>query len=263
MHGRAAPILAGGLLVLLGVAIPHGTAIRAEPAVETVVEPEIVPAPPGVRLFSEAALDLLRTPQPFQWEPSWDGVRVGNFDSWTPIHDCAALLDTLASPRHDEIFVVGIQEWDYHATCILAALLQRVKPAVRSHFSPVSPLRDVGDRLDMLSIRSSFARIERAHLSWLEMPEALKVTRGVFEFEPAEMWLETDDWYYGFVLLAAGDWTGDGLEDVMAQFDDDSKRASYFAVKTLILEAPTPEGPLIVHEGAQLLRQLLLAEHER
>jgi hypothetical protein len=260
---RVVPTVIGGLLVLLGVATPPGRTIQAEPATEIVIEGEVMPVPPGVRLFSESALEHLRAEGSFHWEPSWDGVRVGDFESWTPIHDCATLLDILASPRHDEIFVVGIQEWDYHATCISSALLKRVRPAVRSHFSPISPLRDVVDRFDMLSVRSSFAQIEWTQLNWLEMPEALQVMRGVFEFEPTEMWLETDDWYYGFVLLAAGDWTGDGLEDVMVRFDDDGKRATYFAVKTLILEAPRAEGPLIAHEGAKLLRQMLLAERER
>ncbi|MGH6942765.1 MAG: hypothetical protein ACREH6_00900 [Geminicoccaceae bacterium] len=249
--------------MLLGAAIPSGSTIQATPATEVVIKGEIMPAPLGVRLFSETALDGLRSDRPFRWDTSWDGVRVGDFESWTAIHDCATLLEVLASPRHDEIFVVGIQEWAYHATCIASALLKRVKPAVRSHFSSISPLRDVVDRFDMLSIRSSFARSERSHLNWLEMPEALQVARGTFEFEPTEMWLETDDWYYGFTLLAAGDWTGDGLEDVMFQFDDDAKRATYYAVKTLILEAPTPDGPLIAHEGEQLLRELLLAEKER
>jgi hypothetical protein len=262
MRKKTVPAVAAGLLMLLGVATKE-SAIQAETATEILVEGEIMPVPPGVRLFSEAALDGLRSQGSFQWEPSWNGVRVGDFESWTAINDCATLVQILASPHHDEVFVVGAQEWDYHATCIASALLQRVRPAVRSHFSPISPLHDVVDRFDRLGMRSSFARIQRAHLYWLEMPEAFQATRGVFEFEPTEMWLETDEWYYGFVLVAAGDWTGDGLEDVMVQFEDDGKRATYFAVKTLILEAPTPDGPVIAHDGAELLRQLLLAERKR
>jgi hypothetical protein len=259
MRKPTVPTVAAGLLMLLGFATQE-SAIQAESAIEILAEGQIMPAPPGVRLFSETALDGLKSQEPFQWDPSWDGVRVGDFESWTAIHDCATLMEILASPRHDEIFVVGIQEWYYHADCIASALLRRVRPAVRSHFSPISPLRDMVDRFDMLGMRSSFARIERSHLNWLEMPQAFQVTRGVFEFEPTEMWLETEEWYYGFVLIAAGDWTKDGLEDIMVQFNDDAKRASYIAVSPLILEAPTPNGPLIAHEGEDLLRLLLLAE---
>jgi hypothetical protein len=261
MHGRAILTVGAWLFAALGVALPCGNAIKAQP--EIVIQGEIMPVPPGVRLFSEEAVSGATSVEPFRWDRTWDGVRVGNFESWTPIHDCGTLLDILASSRHDRIFVVGIQERYYHATCIASALLKRVRPAARSHFSPISPLRDVVDRFDMLSMRSSFARIERAHLKWLEMPEAFQATRGVFEFEPTEMWLETDEWYYGFVLLAAGDWTGDGLEDAMMQFQHDGKRATYIGVSTLILEAPSPDGPLIAHEGEDLLRQLLLAEQER
>jgi hypothetical protein len=134
-----------------------------------------------VRLFTESAVFGATSIEPFRWDQHWDGVRFGDFDNWTAIHDCAALTDLLASADHDSLYVVGIQEWIYYSGCIADGLLRRALPAQASHFSLLSPLEDVVGRLDMLSFRSSFARIERAHLNWLEMPKAFQVTRGVFQ----------------------------------------------------------------------------------
>jgi hypothetical protein len=190
--------LKGCIAAALMAAVAEGTFAFAQPPpdapqAEVEIRGAVEPAPLGVRLFSEEAVSGATSVEPFRWDREWGGVRFGDFYSWTTIFDCAAVEDALASDRPERLYVVGISEWFYYAGCIADALLKRVQPAKRSHFSARSPLEDVVERLDLLTFRSSFARINRDHLVWLEMPEAFQVGRGVFEFKPTEMWLETED----------------------------------------------------------------------
>jgi hypothetical protein len=250
---------------LLAAAVPlcSGAPVASEEPRDIAIEGGVIQAPPGLRVFDAWLWDRLigRRPASQDQERFEIEVRQGT----KVIEDCHSLLEVLALPEDVVGDAIGRREHTGYRGCIAVALLERAQPAARSNFSKRSPLADVVDRLDMLSFRSSLGPgFERGEsLKWLQIATTRGNTRGRYEFQPTKLILTIEDWYYELELEAAGDWTGDGLEDLMVRFMDDASDATFFYVGTLILEAPTPDGPLIAHEGARLLRQLLLAEPER
>jgi hypothetical protein len=123
----------------------------------------------------------------------------------------------------------------------------------------------VVQRLNLLRIGSILnpAHPERDDLRWFEIGQAEAFANPTFHSEPTEISAETEDCWLGIELVASGDWTEDGLEDVLIMFADDAKAGSWSTYRPIVLEAPTPDGPLVAHEGAELLRRLLLAELAR
>jgi hypothetical protein len=123
----------------------------------------------------------------------------------------------------------------------------------------------VVQRLNLLRIGSILnpAHPERDDLRWFEIGQAEAFANPTFRSEPTEISAETEDWWLGIELVASGDWTEDGLEDVLIMFADDAKAGSWSTYRPIVLEAPTPDEPLVAHEGAELLRRLLLAEQAR
>jgi hypothetical protein len=123
----------------------------------------------------------------------------------------------------------------------------------------------VVQRLNLLRVGSILnpAHPDRDDLRWLEIGHTEAFTNPKFGFEPTEISVETDDWWLGIELVASGDWTGDGLEDVLVMFADDARAGSWSTYRPIMLEAPSPDGPLEVREGFELLRELLRAEQAR
>jgi hypothetical protein len=117
-------------------------------------------------------------------------------------------------------------------------------------------------RLNLLDLGSSLnpAHPERKQMRWFEIGQTEGSDRTEFVFEPTVISAETEDWWYGIELIASGDWTGDGLEDVLVMFTDDSKVGTLLSYRPIVLEAPTPDEPLTVRGGFDLLRALLRAE---
>jgi hypothetical protein len=123
----------------------------------------------------------------------------------------------------------------------------------------------VVERLNLLQVGSILnpAHPGRNDLRWFEIGRTEAFTNAQFRFEPAETSVETEDWWFGIELVATADWTGDGLEDVLVMFADDSKAGSWRTNRPIVLEAPSADGPLEVREGFELLRELLRAEQAR
>ncbi|MGH6899011.1 MAG: hypothetical protein ACREJ5_21105 [Geminicoccaceae bacterium] len=107
------------------------------------------------------------------------------------------------------------------------------------------------------------AHPEREDLRWFEIGQTEAFTSARFHFEPTEISVEAEDWWFGIELVASGDWTGDGLEDVLVMFADDAQAGSWRTNRPIVLEAPSATGPLQVREGFELLRELLRAEPAR
>lgn len=55
------------------------------------------------------------------------------------------------------------------------------------------------------------------------------------DFSASGFSIETEDWFYGLWFRAIADFDGDGIADVLVEFVDHAKRASYFEISPIIL----------------------------
>ena len=55
-------------------------------------------------------------------------------------------------------------------------------------------------------------------------------------------------------VLAASDFNGDGIEDVVATFYDDAKTGTYFSITTLLLTQTDPAGRITAEDAGNLVR---------
>lgn len=113
--------------------------------------------------------------------------------------------------------------------CIISWVAGQAKPAslsfIQENFSPI-----IIDELDLSSFASSLGPRLDDNKSTLAAFSFSNVT------ESADKVSITDEgWTYEFVLLGRGDFNGDGSEDLLVRFLDQSGDASYFSLQTLVL----------------------------
>ncbi len=55
-------------------------------------------------------------------------------------------------------------------------------------------------------------------------------------------------------VLAAGDFNGDGIEDIVVTFYDDAKAGTYFSITTLLLTQTEPDDRIAAEDAGKLVR---------
>ena len=142
----------------------------------------------------------------------------------------------------------NMQVFADYQQCVVSWLTDRAKPAshnfITNDFSTV-----VMDELDLSSFGSSLGpRLEEN-----------KVTLSVFSFSNVtqsanEVTINDEGWTYEFTLLAQGDFTGDGNEDLLVRFLDQSGVSSYFSLQTLLLEKTGNDSKLTAKDAVKLIK---------
>ncbi len=142
----------------------------------------------------------------------------------------------------------NMQVFADYQQCVVSWLTDRAKPAnhnfIISDFSTV-----VMDELDLSGFRSSLGpRLEEN-----------KVTLSAFSFSNVTQYtdkvsINDEGWTYEFTLLARGDFSSDGNEDLLVRFLDQSGDSSYFSLQTLLLVKIGIDSKLTAMDAVRLIK---------
>lgn len=176
---------------------------------------------------AEAESDMLapRTPVTLDVE--------GRRRSAASCQEYLALLEQGAEPATDADASVALE----YAYCGLFRAVLRATPVRRSNFD--SPLGSTLYRhLDLTTVRTSLAP---------SVPDGKFTLESIFaeaSVSQHAVEIHTSDWDYTLRVLAAGDFDGDGREDLVVLFIDDAREGTFLITSTLILVRPDPAGPV-------------------
>ncbi|MDH3671585.1 MAG: hypothetical protein OES46_10525 [Gammaproteobacteria bacterium] len=166
------------------------------------------------------------------------------------IKTCAELLElleqglSLEEARVDRVFS-GYQ------TCLVLSILRYAQSPRVSYFKHQALGDQILKHLNLATLRSSL------------YPRAKSPKQGFtfsdFKFSsiettPHALAVEDEGWRYGVNVLAASDFNGDGIEDVVATFYDDAKTGTYFSITTLLLTQTEPDGRIAAEDAGGLVR---------
>jgi hypothetical protein len=114
--------------------------------------------------------------------------------------------------------------------CIAAWLVSHAQTSKTTYLNePYSS--QIINQLDLSTFRSSLGpRLDKN-----------KKTLADFAFKDIKtnynnVMINDNSWTYEFTLLARGDFTGDGTEDLLVRFLDQAEEGTYFSLQTLVLE---------------------------
>lgn len=166
------------------------------------------------------------------------------------ISTCVELLEllergvSLEKARVDRVF-------SEYQTCLVLSILRYGQTPRVSYFKHGALGDQILKDLNLATLRSSL------------YPRAKSPKQGFtfsdFKFSsiqtsPHSLTLEDEGWRYGVDVLAAGDFNGDGIEDVVATFYDDAKTGTYFSITTLLLTQTEPDGRIAAEDAGKLVR---------
>ena len=132
--------------------------------------------------------------------------------------------------------------------CVISWLLDYAKAAskgfVESDFS-----NTVIDELDLTSFGSSLG----------QRLDDNKQTLSAFNFSNItqttdKVTINDEGWIYEFTLLARGDFNGDGIEDLLVRFLDQSGDASYFSLQILVMEKVSKDSKVTATDAVKLIK---------
>ena len=137
---------------------------------------------------------------------------------------------------------------EYH-DCFVLPVLCAARPTQTDSWETDRLSLDIYDYLDLRTIRSSLGPRRPAdsyRFGNFDLPSPV--------FGDTGFTIDTEDWHYGIDVLAIADFDADGRTEVLAQFVDIAKTASYFDASPVILRR-TKAGGLI--EGERLVWSVL------
>ena len=163
------------------------------------------------------------------------------------VHDCETFFKNLGefklveTPNNLKIY------WDY-IPCIAGQLLDKAKPSQQSaynnNFQSV-----ILDNLDLTSFNSSLRpRLSNTNNSFKSL--GFKDN----SMDNMMVLIETKDWKYQWTLLARGDFTSDGVEDLLVRYLDQAKTSNYFSVQVFVLQSDNTNNRWVAQLGLQLLK---------
>lgn len=192
---------------------------------------------PAVRFFDRAAEDVA-TNAAREVEKSRPKLTLEDDDGKHVVVRCRDYLDRTSSGAQPATDHDGAVTPNY-LMCAVAALAPSARPSATVRFDDAKIGETIYRYLDLTSFVSSLsAEAETGKTSLVQMEfEQVDVT-------PTGVEVETPDWNYSFQALAAGDFDGDGFEDLLVAFTDDAKRGTAFVATTLLLHRTGNAGPV-------------------
>ena len=166
------------------------------------------------------------------------------------INTCAELLEllerglSLEKARVDRVFST-------YQPCLALSLLRYAQTPRVSYFNHEALGEQILNHLNLATLHSSL------------YPRAKSPKQGFtfsdFKFPsvktaPHSLTIEDQGWHYGVDVLAASDFDGDGIEDVVATFYDDAKAGTYFSIATLLLTQTVSGGWIVAENAGNLVR---------
>lgn len=165
----------------------------------------------------------------------------------TEVNNCQQFINHIAAATVDET-ISNMHVYAEYQPCVISRLVDQAKPS-NARFFQENFSSTIIDQLDLSSFASSLGpRLEEN-----------KKTLAAFEFSSMtesnhKVEIQDEGWAYEFTLLASGDFTGDGIEDLLVRFLDQSGDASYFSLQTLILEKPDEKSQVSANNAIKFLR---------
>lgn len=168
--------------------------------------------------------------------------------------DCGRLRDLLAGDEED--YRVGMVAWDHFLLlpCLLHVLQKTAHPAPVDGIDMADPVPDIMERLDIRPFRSSLGPAlpdgqEPVTLRYFfgapgTNPDAV-LTRRRDSFDYLSRYEGKDSWFRKLSLLAAADWSGDGVGELLVSWEDDNLGSgTYNILDLMFLNAEGPGAPI-------------------
>ncbi len=158
--------------------------------------------------------------------------------------DCGRLRDLLAGDEED--YRVGMVAWDHFLLlpCLLHVLQKTAHPAPVDGIDMADPVPDIMERLDIRPFRSSLGPAlpdgqEPVTLRYFfgapgTNPDAV-LTRRRDSFDYLSRYEGKDSWFRKLSLLAAADWSGDGVGELLVSWEDDNLGPGTYNILSLML----------------------------
>lgn len=151
---------------------------------------------------------------------------------------------SLEEARVDRIF-------SEYQTCLVLSVLRYGQTPRVSYFKHQALGDQILKDLNLATLRSSLYRRAKSPKQGFTFSgfkfSSIKTT-------PHALAVEDEGWRYGMNVLAASDFNGDGIEDVVATFYDDAKTGTSFSITTLLLTQTEPDGRIAVEDAGKLVR---------